>query len=178
MIAQTYSLYDSIPLGVLVLDSQYRVKYWNDCLEDWTGISRDQIVGQCVFDNYPHLREKKYFGRLELLFSGGPPVVFSSQFHKYVLPIQLSNGMQQVQHTTVTQLGGVEEAEIVISIQDVTDLSNKVSEYHQLRVAADSANAAKSEFLSNMRHEIRTPMNAILGFSELLQMDIHDEGQL
>jgi signal transduction histidine kinase len=37
---------------------------------------------------------------------------------------------------------------------------------------AESANAAKSKFLSSMSHELRTPMNAILGFAQLLQLDI------
>jgi two-component system capsular synthesis sensor histidine kinase RcsC len=41
----------------------------------------------------------------------------------------------------------------------------------EARLAADTANRAKSTFLSTMSHEIRTPLNAILGNLELLQRD-------
>jgi len=41
----------------------------------------------------------------------------------------------------------------------------------EARIQADSANRAKSEFLSSMSHELRTPLNSILGFSQLLIND-------
>jgi len=36
---------------------------------------------------------------------------------------------------------------------------------------ADTANSAKSRFLSNMSHEIRTPLNSIIGYSYILHKD-------
>ncbi|MEI8169649.1 MAG: histidine kinase dimerization/phospho-acceptor domain-containing protein, partial [Rhodoferax sp.] len=47
----------------------------------------------------------------------------------------------------------------------------------QAKEAAESANHAKSEFLANMSHELRTPLNGILGFAELLELELDDPAQ-
>src|SRR6266550_5816394 len=43
---------------------------------------------------------------------------------------------------------------------------------------ARAATQAKSHFLANMSHELRTPLNAIIGYSEILQEEAKDSGQL
>lgn len=62
------------------------------------------------------------------------------------------------------------------------ELSDKVHTIERQEVilrealaAAESANAAKSNFLSNMSHDIRTPMNAIVGLSVMLARDAGNE---
>jgi signal transduction histidine kinase/DNA-binding response OmpR family regulator/HAMP domain-containing protein len=45
---------------------------------------------------------------------------------------------------------------------------------HQLEIASQH----KSQFLANMSHELRTPLNAIIGYSEMLQEEAEELGQV
>ena len=46
------------------------------------------------------------------------------------------------------------------------------------KILADSANQAKSDYLSNMSHEIRTPINAIIGMDEMILRESKEPGTL
>ena len=56
-------------------------------------------------------------------------------------------------------------------VQDITAKKEAEKKIILAKEEADSANLAKSEFLSSMSHELRTPLNAILGFGQMLELD-------
>lgn len=55
---------------------------------------------------------------------------------------------------------------------DITALKDANRALSLARIAAEEASQAKTTFLAHMSHEFRTPLNAIIGFSDLIQMQI------
>lgn len=72
--------------------------------------------------------------------------------------------------------------EVLLAYADVTDAKNfELRSYEALKEAyqaLESANKAKSNFLSNMSHDIRTPMNAIMGMTAIAAMNIDNPDRI
>ena len=65
------------------------------------------------------------------------------------------------------------DREILRRKKTETELTDLTQELERLAIKAEEANQAKSEFLASMSHELRTPLNAVIGFTDILGMEIH-----
>ena len=58
---------------------------------------------------------------------------------------------------------------VAVLFNDITERKRIEFNLKTAIAVAETANRAKSDFLSKMSHELRTPLNAILGFGQLLE---------
>lgn len=66
----------------------------------------------------------------------------------------------------------------VFMLRDISERVRAEQELREARQEAEAANRTKNDFLSRMSHELRTPLNAVLGFAQLLEMDLTEESDL
>lgn len=101
--------------------------------------------------------------------------------YSFVIEMRNKENIPQVKRFQVFYINK-ELGHVCMARTDVTDVVRKEQKQKQelaaALVAAEQANAAKTDFLSRMSHEIRTPMNAIIGMSTIAARSIGDDEQV
>ena len=158
------SLTSSIPQLVWTCLADGHCNYLSEQWEKYTGIPVAEQLGLTWLDKVIHPEDRE---RTLLHWMGA---VGGKHPYDIEYRIRRFDGVYRWFQTRGTPMRD-EIGEILYWVGTCTD----IQDLREARIAAESANEAKTHFLANMSHEIRTPVGAITGFAEMLNHPGHTE---
>ncbi len=157
----TQSAYDSI----IVLDSNYKITFWNKASREIFGYIKYEIISEDFFERliFADSRDelKNYFKTL-----------LQSIKSKTISTIRIigvnKSGIQFPIELSLSYFTNAENSIFyTVIIRDITKTVNMEKEALKAKELFES-NRMMKEFMDNVSHELRTPMNAIMGISNML----------
>ncbi|MDW8213553.1 MAG: histidine kinase N-terminal 7TM domain-containing protein [Roseiflexaceae bacterium] len=170
---------ESINQSVIVIDDHNRIVDINRAAQRVIGCTAADVIGQPIrqaLSRWPQILDR-YHDVVEL--NGEVQIEVEDQtliLDVLISPLRDRDGRLRgrviVWHD-ITRLKQTEEAlrqrndELMALQQTLMVAKNR----------AEAAHRAKSAFLAHMSHEVRTPLSAILGYADLIRLDLARRGQ-
>ncbi len=121
-------IFNTISLGLVVLNRELNVTSWNRWMELHSGIPAEKVLGRQICDLFPSLCDSSFNRIVKSVFAFGNYASYSQKLHKYLIPMKNPHGSsshfpQMQQNCTFGPLrnDNKEIIAIYITIQDVTD---------------------------------------------------------
>lgn len=75
----TFKILDLAPVGILVLDAEFRCTYANAAAEAFTGVNKAEIVGRSIWETFPALQDSAFDLQVRRALQDGKKIPFD--FH-------------------------------------------------------------------------------------------------
>jgi len=129
-------IFDSLSIGLIVVNANEEILLWNTWLEKHSGITSENALGQKIGDIFPVAPSAAFLSALRNSMSYGLPAVLSNALHRSPLPLfsideSFKNQLAIHQSITITPLVS-EQAGHTCLIQ-VTDSSTSIRREKMLR---------------------------------------------
>lgn len=123
-------IFDTVNIGLVILDREIRIRHWNRWMETRSGISEEKILGEPLFDFFPHLNTPSFTKNCRAVLSFGNFAFFSQKLHRFLFPFKPDSSfghhfdlMQQ--SCTMGPLRGEDNTitGLFLIVQDMTELA-------------------------------------------------------
>ncbi|WP_052741886.1 PAS domain-containing sensor histidine kinase [Kiloniella litopenaei] len=167
--ARFRAIFDQIEnIAVQGYDHNRQVIYWNNASTKLYGYTENEALGEKLEDLIipDEMRNHVITVHQDWLAKNIP--IPSGE-----MSLRNKNGDQiPVYSSHVMLLNSHQEHEMYCIDVELTEIKKVERALRIAKEHAESANMAKTAFLSAMTHELRTPLNAIIGFSEVMEQKI------
>ncbi len=178
--ARMRAITESAQDGIVMMNPDGNISFWNTAAERIFGYGRDEVVG---VDLHSLLAPRRYLSKHRKGFSRFRATGLGSAVGKTLeLQARHKHGQEVSVELSLSAIRQTDGWHAVGVIRDITErkraeeelleinrqLEDATARANAMALQAEMANIAKSEFLANMSHEIRTPMNGVIGMTGLL----------
>ena len=174
------TIVESSPDGIIVLDAELRVGFWNRVVADWTGVDAEQALGSRIDGVLPEFSRGRYALRMRAVVERGTPVVLHGSVNPGLLA---ANGREpRLEHYRITcrRLQCDDQVCIVLWIQNTSLLDETVGYLQdeidaRRRAEAEVENAARSHEIlyRELQHRVKNTLSLI---SSLVSLSRYSAG--
>jgi PAS domain S-box-containing protein len=154
---------DTATDGILLLDRAHRILSANHGAESLFGMEQAEFDDVTFGDLFAPESKRAALEYLDRIDRGGSESLINAGLE---VTAQVHGGGLIPLHMSIGAIEGGDKRCAVL--RDITAWKRTEGDLINARQTAESASAAKSDFLAKISHEIRTPLNAIIGFSEVM----------
>lgn len=157
----TSKIIDSLPMGLYVIDRQYRIQVWNRTRETGTtGLGRNEVIGRPVFEvmhRQPKALLKREFDRV---FNTG---------QMEVIEVESAGETSEPRHYRISKipmrLDDTDVTHVITAVEEITEWKGV-----QQQIAQTERLAAVGQLAAGVMHEINNPLATIGACVEALSM--------
>lgn len=158
-------LLEAAPEAMVITDDEGRITLMNAQMERLFGYERHELLGRRIEVLVPERLRKGHEHHCQTFRAH--PLARGMGTGRELTAVR-KDGSEFPVEIALSPAGSEAVPMVIAAIRDMTAKREAEARLKEARLAAETANAAKSAFLAHMSHEIRTPLGIILGHAEML----------
>lgn len=168
-LAKTSAILKAAPDSIIMIDHNLRLVELSPGTERMFGFTQEERAGQLVYEIVHEDDQFEVVAALKRLFMLEVNDMVTLRYRAWRTD---GTWVRVESRARLLRSGGDQELQAVLVSRDITEEFAAQEAMKEAKEVAEQANLAKSEFMSRMSHELRTPLNSVLGFSQILQMEL------
>ncbi|EKE02408.1 MAG: PAS/PAC sensor signal transduction histidine kinase [uncultured bacterium] len=148
----SYEISDNYPDGLVIVNYQKSIVYWNKKAQEIIGFSKKEAIGK----------------NIGFIFADEVEKVYQSLGENKSMVLSVRTKLDQELFVEITCSDTENKEAVIIAFRDVTRTQKLLEGLKSELEYTAKVSQNKSTFIASLSHELRTPVHSVIGFSQAL----------